>query len=103
MQTIEHQNLIRLPAYRHRSRTMAFLEAVHRLIDGFPSQQSKQMLVEKLDIERLRCFVITVVDPVGGMLDQRPKIVIQIEHQETESVLSKTFGHLHRGRCFAGR
>ena len=67
-----------------------------------PVEQRAEMLVQQLDVERLRGFVIPVVDPVGGMLDERPEIVVEVEHQKLQAVFFQAFGELDRGGGLAG-
>ena len=87
MEAIEQQDLVRLEFDRFAGGAAAFFETVDGLIDGFAVEQVAEMAVEQLDVERLRGFVIAIVDPIGGMLDQRPEIIVEIEHQEAQALL----------------
>ena len=60
------------------------------------------MAVEQLDVQRLGRLVVAVVDPVGGMLDQRPEIVVEVEHEEAQALLLEPFGQLDGGGGLAG-
>ena len=45
------------------------------------------MFVQQLDIQRFGRFVIAIVDPIGRMLDQRPEIIVEVQHQEPQPLL----------------
>ena len=61
------------------------------------------MAVEQLDVQRLGRFEIAVVDPVGRMLDERPEIIVEVQHQELQPLLLQPLGQLHRRRRLARR
>ena len=60
------------------------------------------MLIQQLDVQRFRRLVVPVIDPVGRMLDQRPEIVVEIEHQKPETLFFEPLRQLDRGGGLAG-
>src|ERR1039457_402236 len=78
VQAIEQENLVRLQLNGFGGGAAAFLEAVDRLLNRFPAEQAGEMAVEQLDVQGFGGFVVTVVNPVGGMLNKRPEVVVEI-------------------------
>ena len=60
------------------------------------------MLVQQLDVQRFRRLIVPVVDPVGRMFDQRPEIIVEVEHQEPQALPFQPLGQLDRGGGLAG-
>ncbi len=61
------------------------------------------MLIEQLNVERFRGFVIPIIYPVGWVLDQRPEIVVQVEHEKTQTSFLQSLRQLHSGGSLARR
>ena len=102
MQAIEQENLARLQLDGFGGGAAALLEAVDRLLNCLAREQAGEMTVEQLDVQRFGRLVVAVVDPVGGMLDERPEIVVQVEHEKAQALLLQPFGELDRGGGLAG-
>src|SRR5436305_1308757 len=102
MQAIQKENLVVLQLYRFARDPAAFLETVNRFLNRLSIEQRAEMTIEQLDVEGFRSFVVAVIDPIGRMLDQRPKIVVEVEHQKTQTLLLEPFRELDRRGGFAG-
>ena len=103
MQAIEQQDLVFRQTDRLGSGAPALLEIVDRFFDGFAVEQFLEMLVEQLDVQRFRRFEVTVVDPVGRMLDQGPEIIVEIEHEEPQALFFEPLRQLDRRGGLARR
>jgi len=102
VEAIEQENLAGFKPDVFARDAAAFFEAVDGFFDGFAGQQAGEVAVEQLDIQRFGGLVVAVVDPVGRMLDQRPEIVIEVEHEEPQSPFLEPFGQFDGGGGFAG-
>jgi len=81
------QNLVALQLHRLGAESPPFLETINGLLDCPAFEQIAQVLVQQLKIQRLGRLVVPVVDPIGRMLDQRPEVVVQVQHQEAQALL----------------
>ncbi len=103
MQAIEQQDLVLLELHRFGGGAAAFFETVNRFLDRLAVEQRDEVLVQELDVQGFGRFVIAIVDPIGRMFHERPKIIVEVQHQETQALFLKTFGELDgRGRLAAG-
>ena len=78
MQAVDQQDLLSLQFDPFGRYLPAFFEAVNGFLDRVTFEQLKEVPVHRLDIHRLRRFVISVVNPIGWVLYQRPEIIIQV-------------------------
>ena len=61
------------------------------------------MLVEQLKIKGFGRLKIPVVNPVGGMFDERPEIVVQVEHEKFKAMFFQPLRQFDCRGGFAGR
>ena len=102
VQTIQQKNLVRLQFDGFGSGAPAFLETVNRFVHRLSVEQRAEVLVQQLNVERLGRLVIPVVDPVGRMFDQRPEIIVEVQHQKSQALLFQPLCKLDGGGRFAG-
>ena len=102
VQTIQQQNLVRLQPHLPAAHAPAFHETINRFFNRLPVEQRPEVLIQQLNVQRFRRFVIPVIDPVGRMLDQRPEIVIKVEHQKTQALFFEPLRQLDRRGRLAG-
>ena len=55
------------------------------------------MLIQELDVERFGRFIIAIVNPVGRVLDQGPKIIVKVKHQKAKPLFLEALRQLYRG------
>src|ERR1051325_2365199 len=103
MEAVEQQNLVLLKFYRLTGEAAAFFKTVNRLLDRFTIEQGLQVAVEQLNIQGFGRFVVAIVDPVCRMFHQRPKIVVEVEHEKTQPLFLQPFGQFYCRGCFSGR
>ena len=70
VQAIEQENFVLFQLYGFVGNAPALLEAIDRFLDGLPLQQTLEMAIEQLDVQCFRRFIVAIVDPVGGMLNE---------------------------------
>src|ERR1041385_88694 len=102
VQAIQQQNLVSRQLDAFGGSPAAFLETVNRFLNRLALEQPAEMAIEQLDVQCFRRFVVAVVDPIGGMLDKRPEIVVEVEHEETQALFLQALGQLDGGGGFAG-
>ncbi len=103
VQAIKQEDFILFEFHRLGGSAPALFKAVNRLLNRFPVEQTPQMLIEQLNVQRLRRFVVAVVNPIGRMLHQRPEIIIEVQHEKTQPLLSQPFRQFDGRRRLARR
>jgi len=83
VQAVKKQDLIGLAMDRLCTNSSTHLKGVGGLLYSVAGEKRPQLAIQKLDVECLWCLVVAVVDPIGRMLDQRPEVIIEVEHEET--------------------
>src|SRR5690348_9319153 len=101
MQTVEQQDLIFFELHRFGGETSTFFKAVNGFFDDFTLEQSLEMAIEQLDVESFRRLVVAIVDPIGRVLNERPKIVVEVEHEKTQPLFLEPFGEFYCRRRFS--